>query len=160
MSPVRHHPHEHLHLPRWTRWTTYLGGALAAVSGIGWWILHHHLQREGEFGPEAHPFEHPALVVHGVVGLLLVWLFGVIWLPHVRRGWQMRHHRLVGGTMLALMLLLSLTAAGLYYLADEGWRAFAGNAHWYGGLLAVLWLPLHIVLGRAKVRRRIAAARG
>ena len=153
------HGHERLRLPRWVRWWVYGGGTLCALSGVAWLLLHHFGQHEGEFGLEASPLEHPSLVVHGVCGLVLLWVIGLVWLPHVRRGWQRRRHRLVGGTMAALMLWLGASAAGLYYLGDETVRGWTSIGHWTLGLLAVAWLPLHIWHGRRTIRRAQRGAR-
>lgn len=149
------HGHDRLRLPRWIRAWVYIVGTLCALSGAAWLFLHHFVRSEGEFGPEPSWFEHPSLVVHGVCGLALVWVLGLVWLPHVRRGWSKRQHRWAGGTMAALMLWLALSAAALYYLGDERWRGLTSVAHWVLGLFAVAWLPLHIWIGR----RRISKAR-
>jgi len=148
---TRHH--ERLRLPGWIRLWVYVGGGLCAASGAAWLLLHHYAQREGEFGIEPNPLEHPSLVVHGVLGLALVWVFGLLWLPHVRRGWSRPRHRVVGGTMAALMLWLVLSAALLYYLGDDTWRDRVATAHWALGLCAAAWLPMHIWLGRRAIRR-------
>jgi hypothetical protein len=151
--PHHHHGHERLRLPRWVRWWVYGGGTLCAASGAAWLLLHHFGQQEGAFGLEASPFEHPSLVLHGVCGLALLWVLGLVWFPHVRRGWHKRRHRLVGGTMAALMLWLAASAAGLYYLGDETLRGWVSIGHWTLGLFAVAWLPLHICHGRRLIRR-------
>lgn len=149
---MKHHAHERLRLPSWVRWWVYLVGLLCALSGGAWLLLHHFVRREGEFGPEPSVFEHPSLVVHGISGLLLLWTLGLVWLPHIRRGWGMRRHRWVGGTMAALMLWLSITAAGLYYLGGDEMRSLTSIAHWTLGLVAALWFPMHIWIGRRRVR--------
>jgi hypothetical protein len=151
--PHAHHGHERLRLPGWVRAWVYAGGTLCALSGAAWLLLHYFGQHEGEFGLESSPFEHPALVIHGVCGLLLLWILGLVWFPHVRRGWHKRRHRVVGGTMAALMLWLAASAAGLYYLGDETVRGWVSVGHWTLGLLAVAWLPLHIWHGRRAIRR-------
>ncbi|GAB3345216.1 hypothetical protein [Lysobacter tyrosinilyticus] len=150
---TRHHGHERLRLPRWVRLYTYAGGALCALSGGAWLLLHHFVRTEGEFGPEPSVLEHPSLVAHGVLGLGMIWLLGLLWFPHIRRGWSRREHRWVGGSMAALMLWLALSAAALYYLGDETWRGWVSVGHWALGLFAVLWLPLHIWIGRRRLRR-------
>lgn len=159
MSPRRAHGehahaegHERLRLPRWVRWWVYLVGGACALSGSAWLLLHHFGQREGAFGAEPSPFEHPSLVVHGVCGLVLLWVLGLVWFPHVRRGWHRPRHRLVGGMMAGLMLWLGVSAAGLYYLGDDTLRGWASVGHWTLGLAAVAWLPLHIWLGRRAIR--------
>jgi hypothetical protein len=150
---MKPHRQERLRLPGWVRWWVYLGGATCALSGSAWLLLHHFVRREGEFGPEPSLLEHPSLVLHGVTGLMLLWVLGLVWLPHVRRGWSKRQHRWVGGTMAALMLWLAASAAGLYYLGDETWRNWVSAGHWMLGLFAALWLPVHIWIGRRRISR-------
>jgi len=145
--------HDRLRLPRWARAWVYVGGTVCAASGGVWLLLHHFGRHEGAFGLEASPLEHPSLVVHGLCGLLLLWVLGLVWMPHVRRGWHRPRHRPVGGTMAALMLWLAASAGGLYYLADERLRGWVGIGHWALGLVAVAWLPLHIWHGRRAIRR-------
>ncbi|GAB6196008.1 hypothetical protein [Lysobacter xanthus] len=151
-SHAAHHP-ERLRLPRWVRGWVYVGGGACAASGAGWLLLHTFVQKAGEFGPEPHPLEHPALVAHGVTGLMMLWVLGLVWLPHVRRGWAHRIQRIVGGTMAAVMLWLALTAAGLYYLGDERLRDAISMGHWSVGLFGMLWLPIHIWAGRRRLKR-------
>lgn len=152
-----HADQERLRLPRWVRVWVYAGGALCAASGTVWLLLHHFAQREGDFGPEPHVLEHPALVLHGLSGLAMLWTLGLLWLPHVRRGWAKPAHRLVGGTMAVLMLALGVTAGGLYYLGNDALREATAIGHWIAGLAAAAWLPLHIALGRRTQRRRSGA---
>lgn len=149
----QHHP-ERLRLPRWVRLYVYVGGGLCAFTGLSWLLLHQFAQRAGEFGVEPHPLEHPALVAHGVSGLVMLWVFGLVWLPHIRRGWMHRIQRWVGGTMAAVMVWLAATAAGLYYLGDDSLRGATSVAHWAIGLVAMLWLPFHIWMGRRRLRVR------
>lgn len=153
MSHPQHSGHDRLRLPRWMRLWVYVAGGVCAATGAGWLLLHYFVRREGVFGLEPHPLEHPALVAHGLCGLLLLWVLGLVWLPHVRRGWARREHRAAGGTMAALMLWLALSAAGLYYLGDEQLREAVSLGHWLLGLFAAAWLPTHIWLGRRRLRR-------
>lgn len=153
-----HTPHrpERLRLPRWVRLWVYLCGGTCAASGAAWLLLHHFGQVPSEFGPAPHPLEHPALLTHGVSGLAMLWVFGLIWLPHIRRGWARRVQRGVGGTMAAVMLWLAITSVGLYYLGDDALRNATAVAHWTVGLVGVVWLPLHILTGRRRLNPRKA----
>lgn len=154
MSHSAHDPaHERLRLPRWIRIWVYTLGPACAGTGVLWLVFHHFVHREGPFGPEPHPFEHTWLVSHGIAGLAMLWVLGLVWLPHVRRGWTRPAHRLAGGTMAASMLWLAVSAAGLYYLGNERAREATAIAHWLVGLFATAWLPLHISLGRRAMRR-------
>lgn len=160
MNPQRQgNRHDRLRLPRWVRWWVYLGGTLCAVSGVAWLLLHHFAQREGMFGPEPHPLEHPSLVAHGILGLCLFWVLGLVWLPHVRRGWSRPRLRWIGGAMAALLLWLAASAAGLYYIGNDTWRGWIALSHWSLGLFAVLWLPFHIWWGRRALRRDVPLQR-
>ncbi len=146
--------HERVRLPRWTRWCVFVIGSICALSGTLWLWLHHAVIREGEFGPEPHRLEHPSLVLHGISGMAMVWVFGVVWLPHVRRGWAQARHRVPGGIMAMLMFWLALSAAGLYYLGDDTWREWISMSHWVLGMLATVWLPTHIWIGRRPLRQQ------
>lgn len=141
-------------LPRWVRWTVYACGVACALSGAGWLLLHQFVQVDGAFGPEPHPLEHPALVLHGVAAAAMLWTFGLVWLAHVRRAWGRRTNRRSGGTLVALLAWLAVSGLGLYYLADERWRQVASIGHWALGLFAVAWLPIHVWRGRRAVRLR------
>lgn len=148
-----HHHGTRFTMPRWLRRLVYFSGAACLVTGGGWLLLHTFAQADGGFGPEPNALEHPALVLHGIAAAALTWTFGAVWLGHVRRAWHRRLNRRSGGTMVALLATLALSGLGLYYLADEQWRATASLCHWVIGLFAAVWLPTHIVRGRAAVRR-------
>ena len=148
-----HHGSPRFTLPAWLRRLVYLTGAACLATGGAWLLLHSFGQVDRGFGPEPSALEHPALVLHGVAAAALVWCFGAVWLGHVRRAWHRGFNRRGGGTMVALMAWLVVSGLGLYYLADEQWRAATSLGHWTLGLLAAAWLPLHILRGRRAVRR-------
>ena len=147
------HAPPRLRLPVWLRRSLYVVGTGCAASGALWLWLHHFGQREGEFGLEPHPWEHADLVLHGTTGLLLLWLAGTLWFPHIRAGWRQHGLRGTGLPMLILFALPAGTAAGLYYLGDETWRGWASLAHWIAGLGAIVWFPVHLFAGRRALSR-------
>lgn len=149
---MRAHQRERFQMPRWVRLAVYGVGLLCALSGVLWLLLHHFVQVEGEFGPEPSPFQHPLLVLHGVVAAMLIWLFGLLWLTHVRRAWKRRRNWRSGGFMVLLLAWLAISGLGLYYLGSEQWRQYTGIAHWLAGIIATLWLPFHIWRGRRAVQ--------
>lgn len=140
-------------LPRWARRGVYAVSALCFGSGAAWLWLHHFVTVDGAFGPETSPLEHPMLVVHGIAAMAMTWLFGVLWLAHVRRAWHARRNRRSGGAMVAFLSALCLSGLGLYYLGDEQLRAWTSTAHWLVGFVAATALPIHIWRGRRAVRR-------
>jgi hypothetical protein len=135
-------------LPAWQRRGIYVLGLILLLSGILWLILHHYFLLDGEFGPEHRPLEHTLLVIHGSAAMPMIWLIGVIWTAHIRRGWREQINRTSGLLMLLSMALLALTAAMLYYAGNDSIRAFASITHWLVGIALALGLPLHIWLGR------------
>lgn len=146
-------------IPRWARRAVHLVSALVFASGALWLFLHRFVAVEGEFGPEASPFEHPALVAHGIAAACMLWLFGLLWLAHVRRAWHARRNRGSGGTMVVLLIALATSGLGLYYIGDDAVRSVLADAHWIVGFVASAALPFHIWRGRRAVGADLHAAR-
>lgn len=143
-----HTSHEGLRMPNWIRRWVYAAGLTSFLSGAAWLLFHHFVRRNGMFGPEAHPLEHVWLQLHGAAAIALAWVLGLIWLAHVRRGWQKRRNLGTGAPLLIGLLLLAATGWGLYYIGAEGWRDAISITHWTLGLTAGAWLPLHVWRGR------------
>jgi hypothetical protein len=137
-----------MRLPRWARWWVYATSAGLLATGALWLLFHHFVRREGAFGPEAHPLEHTWLTLHGAAAFLALWALGLIWMGHVRRGWSGPRNRKNGRTLTVMVVALTLSGWGLYYLGDADWRENLALAHWILGLVAGAWLPLHIWRGR------------
>ena len=134
-------------------WLYGVGGALL-VSGAAWLVLHHFLQREGEFGPEPHPLEPWSLRLHGAAAMGLLLILGTLLRGHVRVGWNRGVNRLSGGIVVAVLVVLVTTSWGLYYCGADDWRARISLLHWAVGLAAPLILLAHVVTGRRRVLRR------
>lgn len=150
----RHHAaHDGMKLPNWMRRWVYVAGTACLSSGVLWLIYHYFIQHEGEFGLESHPLEHIWLTLHAGAGILMTWVFGLIWLAHVRRGWQKGRNRVSGVTMASILIVLALSGWGLYYLSDENWRTTASFLHWGLGIFSGLWLPFHIWRGRRSANK-------
>lgn len=143
-----HAAHDGMRMPAWMRRWVYLTGLSCLMTGVLWLTFHYFVRHEGEFGPEAHPLEHLWLTLHGGAAIVMAWVFGLIWLAHVRRGWHRGRNRNSGATMAFLLIVLAATGWGLYYLGDEAWREAASLIHWILGLTAGFWLPFHIWRGR------------
>ncbi len=140
-------------LPNMQRRTTY--GVFLAVwaSGVLWWVLSRWFEVTGEFGPEPHPWQRPALVVHGFAAMLALLLLGALW-EHIRAGLRRGWRRPSGLRLMVVCALLIGSGYGLYYLGDEQWRQVASNVHVVLGTLAPIALGLHV---RARLRRRSAS---
>ena len=133
--------------------------ALLLITGIAWLVLDTFYTFDGEFGPRHHPLQAWMLPAHGLFAMAMLIALGGMLPNHVRRFWQAHCNRGAGLALLALLLTLSFTGYLLYYLGDEYWRPTTATLHWIVGLLMVLALPLHMVLGRrATIRSSRARA--
>ncbi len=141
-----------LHFP--LRWKAGLGALLAWswLSGVGFFALHRWFQIEGDFGPEKHPMEPWLLKAHGAGAFVSLIAFGYLLASHIPTGWRTKRARRLGLTMVASIVLMALTGYGLYYIADEDWRAAVGWLHLGIGVLLPLTLMLHIFFARRAKR--------
>lgn len=144
--------HDGMRMPAWMRRWVYLAAGASLLTGALWLLFHHFVRRQGEFGAEAHPLEHVWLTLHGGAAIAMAWVLGLVWLAHVRRGWQRRRNHGSGITLLAQLVVLAMTGWGLYYLGDEVWRDEIALCHWLLGLAGGVWLPFQIWRGRRSER--------
>ncbi|MFP5391726.1 MAG: hypothetical protein ACLGI6_09290 [Gammaproteobacteria bacterium] len=89
---------------------------------------------------------------HAAVGFAMLMMLGFLWSVHMRSGWRRRKHRASGITVAVLLLLLAVSAVGVYYLGEETLGAAAAAVHLGVGLLAVLPFGWHWIAGRRSVR--------
>lgn len=153
MHDHHHRPRRPIRPSRRQRQMVYLATGLLLVSGFAWLIAHFLLPLP-EFAAR-HPLEPWAMRIHGAATMLGLAVLGGIWGNHVLGAWERGNHRGSGGTMASLWLALALTGYGLYYLADEEWRAIASWAHIALGTALPAGLAVHVI--RAGRLRRAAA---
>jgi hypothetical protein len=135
-------------LPRWQEWSVYVSFGLLAVTGIAWLLLDTFVRVAGEFGLERHPSEQWALIAHGAVAYTFLIVAGAMIPVHATLGWNTRRNLKTGLTLAGTLLLLALTALGLYYLGEEIGRHWVSVIHWGFGLAVVPILVLHALTGR------------
>lgn len=134
----------------------YCISALLVVSGLGWLIAHYFLASAGDFG-EAHHFSEPWwLKLHGAVAMLFLIVFGALLPAHAFRAWRLKKNRNSGAVMMAMVVILVLSAYGLYYAGGDVLRDWLAVIHWVTGLVAVAGLTVHIWMGkRARAPHRL-----
>ena len=137
-------------LPRWQRLGVYGLGFALLLSGVVWLYLEHFVRVDAEFGPEHHPAQHIMLVSHGLLAMPMLWLSGVLWTAHIKRHWHYRINRSSGVVLAVSIVLMAITAGGLYYLSSDNTRAWASVLHWVFGIAGGFLLVLHVGLGRRK----------
>ena len=135
-------------LPRWQEWSIYLGFGLLFATGAGWLLLDWFVRVTGEFGPEHHPAQHWSIVIHGIAAYFFLATLGSLVPVHIKLGWILGGHRWSGSALAGTLLLLSLTALGLYYASDDLSRSWASTVHWVVGLFALLAILLHVLRAR------------
>ena len=135
-------------LPRWQEWSVYVSFGLLFVTGIAWLLLDWFVSVAGDFGPEHHPAEHWMLIAHGVVAYAFLIVAGAMIPVHITIGWNTRRSLKTGLTLAGALLLLAVTALGLYYLGDEMQRNWVSVIHWSVGFGASAVLLVHALIGR------------
>lgn len=139
-------------LPRWHEWSVYFGFGLLLATGIAWLLLDKFVRIAGEFGPEHHPAEHAALILHGAVAYGFLIVGGAMIPVHITLGWNTKRNRKTGIVFVATLLFLAATALGLYYVGEDALRARLSLIHWSAGLFALPVLVLHALRGRNRAR--------
>ena len=136
-------------LPRWQEWSIYLGFGLLFASGVVWLLLEWLVRITGEFGPEHHPAQHWSLIIHGIAAYFFIATIGSLIPVHIKLGWILGGQRLSGSALAGTLLLLSLTALGLYYASDDLLRNWTSVTHWSLGLFSLLAIVLHVLRARS-----------
>jgi hypothetical protein len=129
----------------WQRILVYGSLSVVALSGLMWWFLHDFISDE----PDS--LQRLLLVTHGVSAFAALVAFGSVLPMHVRAGWRDRKNLTTGLSVIAGMMVLSITALMLYYGGEES-RFWVRWSHIGFGLLCLAVFPLHIVRGhRARI---------
>lgn len=108
-----------------------------------------------EHRPTSESWEKlPALSrkIHGGAAMLTLLALGAL-TAHVKRGWKAAKNRFSGLLLLGLSAFLIATGYGLYYAADEDFRAWLIRWHGWIGLDTLVLLPAHVIAGRIIIRR-------
>jgi len=135
-------------LPRWQEWAVYIGLGSLIVTGIAWLALDQWVRVYGDFGPEHHPAEHWALIVHGIAAYVFLIVGGAMIPVHVKLGWNLRRNLVSGLAVASICIVLALTALALYYVGDEVARHWSSVMHWTVGLIALPAILVHAIKGR------------
>lgn len=96
--------------------------------------------------------------LHAAGAFMVAALMGSLWSVHMRAGWRKKKQRVSGALLAANMVLLALTAVGIYYLGDEGLGPLAALAHLGLGLALVPPFIWHWVKGRRKQQQALPSA--
>lgn len=127
-----------MRLPSSLRAGVYGTGALVAITGTLWLIVHDTWRR----------FAATCMELHGGSAMILLVLIGAAAALHAPAGWRERKNRVSGAVLSTVLAILLLTGVLLYYAGDERARGLASVVHWTLGLGAIAALYVHVWLGR------------
>jgi hypothetical protein len=106
-------------------------------------VLDQFCAKRGEFGSTPHPLEAPMLLVHGIVAIISMYLFGWITARHVLRWWPARWRRLSGGTLAVFLAVLAASGFALFFLVDDAGVHVAAVIHDACGLAVAVFAIQH-----------------
>jgi hypothetical protein len=138
--------------PRWLRLGIHLAFSLLWIAGAAVFVLKRFFPVDTELGPAPHPSIAPLLLVHGIVAVLVTFLFGFIAAAHVRLMWRVGADRASGLWLLSLVPILIVTGFAGFFLVADSVRDWNGLLHGVLGLALIAPWLVHL-FGR---RRRLA----
>lgn len=153
-----HHPSSaprpsNLRLERWQRRAIYTVCAWLTLTGALWLLAHFFMRPAGEFGESIHPLEPWSMKLHGAGAMLALFFVGGLMNSHIRRAIKTRRNQRTGWLMIVVLLALTISGYGLYYIAGEYDRPVWSELHWILGLILPVLLSVHIVCGRKSAAR-------
>lgn len=86
------------------------------------------------------------LKTHGIAAAIFLVMFGSLLAVHIRLALRIKRNLNTGLFMLSLMTILAISGTGLYYSPEE-WHENVKWTHIWIGLISILWLPLHVMVG-------------
>lgn len=88
--------------------------------------------------------------LHLLAGMVLIMKLGAIWAVHIRVNWRKKRNHFSGLILGLLLMLLGLTAAGLYYFGDEDLSLYNSLLHTLGGLSLIILILYHMTWGKKR----------
>ncbi len=99
------------------------------LTGCLWLVLDQFFTRRGQFGPLAHPWQAPLLLLHGILAIAAMYLLGWVSARHVLRWWPGGLRRVSGATLSVFLMLLVASGFALFFLSDDRWQHGAAVTH-------------------------------
>jgi hypothetical protein len=113
------------------RWALRLGFLLATATGLAYGYIRYFLQRVGDFGPEAHPWQSVTQHAHVLTAPLLLFALGIATRGHIL---GMLQHGVTRGRRTGLLMAwltapLVLGGYAIQVVTGAGPRAWLGWIH-------------------------------
>jgi cytochrome b561 len=130
------------------RLTVYLIVGALWLSGCVWLCLDQFFSQAGPFGSTPNFLQPPLLLIHGVLALLCLYLFGYISSHHIVRWWRSHFRRLSGGTFAAILAILTLGGFALFFVSDDQWQHVLVQTHDGLGIVVTAFALQHWLFAR------------
>ena len=118
------------------------------LAGAAVFVLKHFFPASTEFGPAPNAAAAPLLVVHGIVAVLVTFLFGLITAAHVGAMRRVGADRASGLWLLWLVAILIVTGFAGFFLVGDSVRDWNGLLHGLLGLALIAPWLVHLFGGR------------
>lgn len=138
----------------WERLTAYFVVGALWLSGGLWLCLDQFFSEPGPFGSTPNFLEPPLLLIHGVLALSSLYLFGYMSARHVVRWWPERVRRLSGGAFTAILMGLTLSGFALFFVSDDQSQHVAILIHDVLGLISVIFAFQHWFMRQAMATQK------
>jgi hypothetical protein len=130
------------------RLTVYIIVGALWLSGCLWLILDQFFSEAGQFGSTPNFLQPPLLLLHGVLALLCLYLFGYISAHHIVRWWRRGLRRLSGGSFAAMLAVLTLGGFALFFVSDDQWQRIFVDTHDVLGIAVTAFALQHWLFAR------------
>jgi len=128
--------------------------SLSFVTGSSFWLLKTFAMQAGDFGPESHFLQYPALQLHGFAAFLMMMCLGAIFGSHIPKNWHYKRGKNSGIAILSVVTFSVISAYSLYYLVSEDFHTLLANSHAIVGITLPVILFIHITLARKAKGRK------
>jgi hypothetical protein len=135
---------------RWQRRCVYCVSAWLIATGVLWLLAHYLMRPVGEFGESVHPLEPWSMKLHGAGAVFALFFVGSLMNSHIRPAVKARRNLCSGWSMISVLVALTVSGYGLYYIASEHSRPIWSAAHWIVGLVFPVLLIVHIALAERR----------
>ena len=137
-------------MPAGERWWLNLALLLLWVTGVAWLVLDLWFSTVGEFGVTPQPWQPPLLLLHGLVAVPALYLFGWMTARHATLKWKLQLRRASGLTFAASLLLVAVSGFALFFLTQDLAQRVAVVTHEVGGALSTIPILEHWFIGRPR----------
>lgn len=130
----------------------YSAFAVTVGSGAAWAVIWHFLREDAEM---AQPSENMLMKAHLAGALVLLVAVGTALPKHASKSWQAKLNRTAGGLFNLLILGAAVTGYGILAFVWE--TQIVHFTHIALGVAMTVMLPVHILIGRHREKKRIAS---